>query len=70
MRCSVTYKQIIDYVKQHDDYAIQTCVIAAILKELGYETRTAWNSGKSKNPKNPTDRDRNAVKSAIVNLTK
>ena len=70
MRCSVKYKQIIAYVKQHDHYPVQTCVIAAVLKELGYEVRAAWNSGKSKNPKTPTDRDRKAIKAAIDNLSK
>lgn len=70
MKCPVTYKKIIVYIKQHYEYAIQTCVIAAVLKELGYDVHSAWNSGRSKNPKIPTEKDRKAIKTAIDNLTK
>lgn len=69
MKCPVTYKQIIEYVKRQYGYTIQTCVIASVLKELKYDTCNAWNSGTSNNPKNPTDRDRKAIEEAINNLS-
>lgn len=70
MKCPVTYKQIIQYVKEHYGYTVQSCVIAAVLKELGYSVCKAWNSGTAKKPKLPTDRDRQAIKEAINELSK
>ena len=65
MKCSVTYKQIVEYVKQHYGYTVQTCVIAAVLKELNYDVRQVWNSGTSNNPKIPSDKDHKAIEEAI-----
>ena len=70
MKCPVTYKQIIQYVKEHYGYAVQTCAIAAVLKELGYSIRKAWNSGMAKKRKEPNERDRKAIKEAINALNK
>ena len=69
MKRGFTYQQIIDYVKKHYHYAVQTCVIAAVLRELGYDMRRVPNSGTAQNPKMPTDRDRKAIKKAIECLT-
>ena len=69
MKCPATYKQIIEYVKQQYGYTVQTCVIAAVLKELKYDVRNAWNSGTAINSKKPTDRDRKAIKEAINKLS-
>ena len=68
MKCPVTYKQIIEYVKQQYGYIVQTCVIATVLKELKYDVSNAWNSGTASNPKKPTDRDRKAIEEAINEL--
>lgn len=70
MKCAVTYKQIIKYIKEHFGYTVQRCVIARVLRELGYEVRDSWHSGTVKNPKLPTNRDREAIKEAIDNLSK
>ena len=68
MKCPVTYKQIIKYVKEHYSYTVQTCIIASVLQELGYSLRRAWNSGTAEKPKKPTDRDRKAIKEAVDKL--
>lgn len=70
MKCPVTYKQIIQYVKEHYGYTVQTCVIAAVLKELGYSVCKAWNSGTAKKRKEPNERDRKAIKEAIEKLSR
>ena len=70
MKCPVTYKQIIQYIKDHYGYTVQPCVIARVLRELGYEVRDSWHSGTAKNPKLPTDRDRKSIKEAINELSK
>ena len=69
MRCPITYDQIIQYVKEHYGYTVQHCIIARILRELGYEVRDSWHSGTAKNPKFPTDRDRKAIKEVIEELS-
>ena len=69
MKCPVTYRQIIEYVKQHYGYSVQTCVIAAVLKELGYDIGAAWNTGKAKKPKAPVERDRVAIRNAVNELS-
>lgn len=68
MKCPITYKQLIQYVKEHYGYTVQTCVIARVLRELGYEVRDSWHSGTAKNPKLPTDKDRKSIKKAINEL--
>lgn len=69
MKCKIKYKQIIDYVKEHYEYSVQTCVIASVLCELGFETRKVWNSCTAQNPKMPMERDRIAIKEAIDRLS-
>lgn len=69
MRCPIKYKQVIGYVKMHYGYSIQTCVISKVLRELGYEVRTAWNSGTGKKSKEPNVRDRKSIKEAINELS-
>lgn len=69
MKCKIKYKQIIDYVREHYGYSVQTCVIASVLRELGFETRRAWNSCTARNPKIPTERDRLVIKEAIDSLS-
>ena len=66
-----TYRQIQEYVKEHYDYIVQTCIIAAVLRELGYDVGTSPNRLEHTNkPKIPTDRDRKAIREAIEYLTK
>ena len=65
MRRGFTYKEIIDYVKTHYNYTVQTCIIAAVLREFGYEVGKVANSGTAKEPKVPTDRDCKAIREAI-----
>lgn len=70
MKCPYTYKQIAAYVKKNNGYAIHTCVIACVLRELGYDVGRAHNSGTSKKPKKPTERDLKAIREAITDLNK
>lgn len=69
MKRGFTYKQVIEYVREHYNYTVQTCIIAMILREMGYDVRRAPNSGTAANPKAPTDRDRESVPDAVHFLT-
>ena len=68
MEAKFTYEQIKEYVREHYNYTVQTCVIARVKREMGYDMRNAPNSGTSKNPKMPTERDRKAIREAIEYL--
>lgn len=68
MKCSLTYEEIKDYIREHYD-TVQPCAIARVLRELGYEVRDSWHSGTAKKPKLPTDRDRKSIKEAINELS-
>lgn len=70
MKCPLTYEEIKDYIREDYGYTVQTCAIARVLRELGYEVRVSWNSGTTKKQKLPTDRDRQAIKEAINALSK
>lgn len=68
MRCSLTYEEIKDYIREHYGYTVQPCAIARVLRELGYEVRDSWHSGTAKKPKLSTEKDRKPIKEAINEL--
>ena len=70
MKCPVTYDEIADYIREHYGYTVQTCIIARVLRDIGFEVRDSWHSGTARKPKLPTDRDRQAIKEAINALSK
>ena len=45
MKCPVTYDEIADYIREHYGYTVQTCIIARVLRDIGFEVRDSWNSG-------------------------
>lgn len=70
MKCPVTYDEIADYIREYYGYTVQTCIIARVLRDIGFEVRDSWNSGTAINPKEPDVRDRKAIKEAIDTLSK
>ncbi len=62
MKCEVSNKKIVSYVKEHYGFTPKPCAIAQVKREMGYDVVS-----RSDNPKYKLrEKDRIAIKEAII----
>lgn len=49
MRCSLTYEEIKDYIREHYGYTVQPCAIARVLRDLVMKLEILGIQGRQKN---------------------